>query len=229
MDYILEGFSKAIQLLVSFDREIYRIILLSFIVSSTATLISSLFSVPIGIHLGIKEFKAKKFFARILYTLMSIPSVIVGLVVSIMFSRRGPLGFLQLMYTPKAMIIGQTLLIIPLCLGLTFNISKNRGKRIEEVGITLGANKIQIIILIIRELKKDVVINVVTTFSKAISEVGTVMIVGGNIKNDTRVITTSIAMFNSMGDYPSAIALGLVLLLISFMVNSLIYNYTQED
>ncbi|MFA5527350.1 MAG: ABC transporter permease [Peptostreptococcales bacterium] len=227
MDYIIDGFFKAIQLLTSFDQEVYGIIILSLLVSSTATLISSTFSIPLGIYLGAKEFKGKRIFSRLLFTSMSVPSVIVGLVVAILLARRGPFGSLQLLFTPQAMIIAQTLLVIPLCLGLTFNLSRTRGKEIKEMGITMGGSKINTLFLMIRELKMDILINIVTTFSRAISEVGAVMIVGGNIKNDTRVITTSIAMFNSMGDYPTAIALGLVLLLLSFIVNSLIYNYNQ--
>ncbi|SHH16954.1 ABC transporter permease [Tepidibacter thalassicus] len=229
MDYILGGVEEAVKLLISFDEEIYRIIFLSLFVSSISTIISSFFCIPIGIFLGITNFKGKSFFSRILYTLMSTPSVVVGLLVAIVFSRRGPLGFLNLLYTPSAMIIAQTLLVIPLILGLTYNLSKNRGKHIEKIGITLGASKIQVIALVIRELKVDLFINVVTTFSRAISEVGAVMIVGGNIKGHTRVITTSIAMFNSMGNYSMAIALGIVLLLISFGINSIIYKYNVED
>lgn len=229
MGYILEGFKEAIKLLIGFDKEVYSIILLSLYVSSTATIIASIVFIPIGIHLGIKDFKGKKAFSRILYTLMSTPSVIVGLVVAIVLSRSGPLGHLQLLFTPTAMIIAQTLLVTPLILGLTYNLSKNRGKLIKSTAITLGAGKTDIIILIIREFKVDIMINIVTAFSRAISEVGAVMIVGGNIKGHTRVITTSISMMNSMGDYPMAIALGIVLLIISFGINSAIYSYSGED
>lgn len=229
MDYVLDGVKEAVKLLLSFDREVYQIILLTIFVSSTSTVLASLITVPAGIFLGLKSFKGKKLFTRILYTFMSIPSVIVGLVVAIILSRRGPLGFLNLLYTPTAMIIAQTLLVTPLILGLTYNLSKFRGKEIEKLGITLGANRIDILILIIRELKVDILLNVITGFSRAISEVGTVMIVGGNIKGYTRVITTSIAMFNSMGDYSKAIALGIVLLIISFLANNIIYTYTQEE
>lgn len=127
------------------------------------------------------------------------------------------------------MVIAQVLLVTPLVLGLTYSISKNRGKEIEKIGITLGASKRDIIILTMKELKVDLIVNIVTAFSRAISEVGAVMIVGGNIKNRTRVITTTISMMNSMGDYPMAIALGIVLLIISFVINSLIYSYSGED
>lgn len=229
MDYISQGFSEAFKLLILFDPEIFRIIALSLLVSTTATILASLVFIPIGVYLGIKKFKGKRMVSRMIYTFMSIPSVIVGLVVAILLSRRGPLGYLDLMYTPKAMIIAQTLLVIPLILGLTYNLSKNRGKVIEKVAFTLGGSKIDAIILIIRELKVDILVNIATSFSRAISEVGAVMIVGGNIKGHTRVITTSISMMNSMGDYPMAIALGIILLIISFGIHSFIYSYSQED
>lgn len=229
MEYILQGIIQAFKLLISFDKEVYKIVLLSIFVSSASIVISSLTNIPLAIYLGIKEFKGKRFFSRMVYTFMSIPSVIVGLMIAIILSRRGPLGFLDLMYSPTAMIIAQTTLVSPLILGLTYNLSKTRGKKIEQIGKTLGASKLDIVVLIIKELKIDILMNIVTGFSRVISEVGAVMIVGGNIKGHTRVITTSISMLNSMGDYPMAIALGIVLLIISFGINSIIYSYSTEE
>lgn len=229
MDYIIQGFKEAIRLLITMDKEVFQIVSLSIIVSTSATIIASIFSIPLGVYFGIKEFKWKKMFSRVTYTLMSTPSVIVGLVVAIALSRRGPLGHLDLLYTKKAMIIAQTFLVMPLIFGLTYGLSKSRGKSIEKVGFTLGANKWDTIILIIKELRVDILVNIATAFSRAISEVGAVMIVGGNIKYHTRVITTTISMMNSMGDYPMAIALGIVLLLISFIIHSVIYSYSREE
>lgn len=229
MDYIIEGFKNSIYLLFSFNKEIYEIIFLSLKVSCIATFISSTIMIPLGVYIGITDFKLKALFSRIVYTFMSIPSVIVGLIISIILTRNGPLGFLDLMYTKTAMIIAQSILVSPLILGLTYNLSKSRGKYIKDMGVTLGANKLQVITLIIKELKEDIVMNVITAFSRAISEVGAVMVVGGNIKGDTRVMTTSIAMYNSKGDYSMAIALGIVLLLISFIINNITYNYSMED
>lgn len=166
IDYIAEGFKEAIRLLIGFDKEVYGIITLSLFVSTTATVIASLICIPLGIHLGIKNFKGKKAFSRILYTFMSIPSVIVGLIVAILLSRRGPFGEFDLLYTPKAMVIAQVLLVTPLVLGLTYSISKNRGKEIEKIGITLGASKRDIIILTMKELKVDLIVNIVTAFSR---------------------------------------------------------------
>lgn len=228
MDYIVKGFKDAIKLLITLDKEVFSIVFLSLFVSITATIIGSLISVPLSVYFGIKEFKWKKLFSRITYTMMSVPTVVIGLVVVIILARKGPFGRFDLLYTKKAMIIAQVLLVSPYVFGLTYGLSKSRGEIIEKIGLTLGASKFEIIILIIRELKVDILVNVATSFSRAISEVGAVMIVGGNIKHHTRVITTTISMMNSMGDYPMAIALGIILILISFIVHSIIYSYSGE-
>ncbi len=226
MDHIAEGFKLALKLLITFNPEIYRVIGLSIFVSGTATIIATLFSIPLGSFLGLRDFFGKALFSRLLFTAMSVPTVVIGLVVALFLARTGPLGHLGLLYTPRAMIIAQTLLVIPLCMGLTFNLAKNQGKTLELTGRTLGARGLRLNMLVVWELRKDIIINVVASFSRAISEVGAVMIVGGNILGQTRVITTSITMFNSMGQYANAIALGMVLLIISFVTNMVIYPYT---
>ncbi len=229
MDYIAQGFKGAFNLLITFDKEVFGIVFLSLFVSITATIIGSLISVPLSVYFGIKDFKWKKLFSRITYTMMSIPTVVIGLMVVIILARKGPFGRLDLLYTKKAMIIAQTLLVSPYIFGLTYGLTKSRGKLIEKIGLTLGTNRLEIIVLIIKELKVDILVNVATAFSRAISEVGAVMIVGGNIKHHTRVITTAISMMNSMGDYPMAIALGIILILISFIIHSIIYSYSGEE
>lgn len=228
MDYIIDGFIEAVKLIFTMDLELFGIISLSIFVSTAATVLSALFSIPIAVILGLKEFWGKEIFTRLLYTFMGIPSVLIGLLVAITLSRRGPIGWLQLMYTPTAMVIAQFILVTPLIMGLVFTIVRKRGKDIESAGRLLGARKFQLIILVTRELKVEIVMAFLTAFSRAISEVGAVMIVGGNIKGHTRVITTSIVMFNSMGDYEIAIALGLILLLISLLMNSIIYRYRER-
>ncbi|MGL1891497.1 MAG: ABC transporter permease [Spirochaetaceae bacterium] len=228
MDYIINGISKAFKLILSLDLELYKIIALSIIISVSATLLSAITTIPTAIYLGLKDFKLKKIYTRLLYTFMSIPSVLVGLLVALLLSRRGPLGWLELMYTPTAMVIAQYVLVSPLMTGLIFTIVKKRGKVIENTGRLLGARKLHLIILVAKELKVEIMMAILTSFSRAISEVGAVMIVGGNIKGHTRVITTSIVMFNSMGDYEIAIALGLILLIISLVINIILrsqYEY----
>lgn len=228
MQYLVEGFQQAILLLTQRDPEVWQIIFLSLQVSMTATLVGALFCIPLGTALGLSNGPGKRMWGRLFFTMMSTPSVIVGLAVVLLISRNGPLGFTNLLYTKEAMMIAQTLLIAPLLLGLSFSTAKRRGKAIEQMGQTLGATKGQRIRLVLRELRSENVAHTMTAFSRAISEVGAVMIVGGNIKYHTRVMTTSISMLNSMGEYPRAIALGLVLLLLSLIVTTVVYHF-QED
>ncbi|QEK11566.1 ABC transporter permease subunit [Crassaminicella thermophila] len=229
MGEIWEGFKDAYNLLISFDEEVYKIILLSLYVSLTATFVSSFFSVPAGIFLGIVDFKFKKVVVRGIYTLMSMPPVIAGLVVFLLISRKGPFGFLGLSFTPAAMIIAQTCLVIPIITGIVYNGTKQKGQRIKMVAKTLGADKFQTLSLLLKELRVNVFTGIVTGYGRAISEVGAVMIVGGNIKGYTRVMTTSIAMLQSMGDYSMAIAIGIVLIMISFVINGILYNFQQGE
>lgn len=227
MQHLLNGFREAFVLLSNLDKEIFDIIFLSFRVSLTATVLGALFCIPTGIALGITPFRGKRIFGRILFTLMSTPSVIVGLLVLLFISRNGPLGFLGILYTPTAMILAQTLLVAPLLLGLSFSLARQQGRVIDRVGKTLGASFGRRVILVIRELKAESLAHAMTGFSRAISEVGAVMIVGGNIKYHTRVMTTAITRLNSMGEYPTAIALGIVLFIISLLINSLLYRFQE--
>ena len=224
MDYIAQGFAEAVKLLTSFNREIYSIILLTLFVTIMSTLIASVIGVPLGILAGIRSFRFKNILIRILYTFMSMPPVIAGLFVFLMLSRKGPLGSLELLFTPTAMIIAQVLLVAPIIMGITYNNTRERGPRIKELAYTLGANKTQSMKLLIFELKADILGAIVSGYGRAISEVGAVMLVGGNIKGHTRVMTTSIALLQSMGDYSQAIALGLVLLILAFIINSILYQ-----
>ncbi|WBW99744.1 ABC transporter permease [Oceanirhabdus sp. W0125-5] len=215
--------------MLSFDGETYKIIVLSIYVSFLSTIISSLIAVPIGLAFATKEFKLKKLSTRILYTLMGIPPVVVGLIVSLFLARKGPLGELQLMFTPTAMIIAQTILVTPIIAGIIFNNFKEKAVEIINVSKTLGANRFHVFILLIREMRVYVLIALVTGFGRAISEVGAVMIVGGNIKGHTRVMTSFIAMNNSMGNYSQSIAMGVVLLTLSFITNSILYMFGMEE
>lgn len=229
MREIAMGIKGALSLLLSGDKEVYKIILLSLYISLTSTFFSSIIAIPMGLFLGRKEFKLKRIVVRGLYTLMSLPPVIAGLVVFLLLSRKGPLGFMKLNFTPTAMIIAQTMLIIPIITGLIYNAAKDKGMLIEMVGKTLGAHKLQIILLLVKELRLYIFTAIVTGFGRAISEVGAVMIVGGNIKGHTRVMTTTIAMLQSMGEYEMAIALGIVLLLLSFAINSILYHFQTGE
>lgn len=229
MDLLKEGLKEALLLLLRFDREVYSIIGLSIGLSFTSTIFSAIIGIPMGLYLGIKPFRFKKTFTRTIYTMMSLPPVVIGLLVALFLSRSGPLGTLGLLFTPTAMVIAQMILITPIILGITYNDAKQHGPAISQIGITLGASKYQTLKLLITEMRITLLIALVTGFGRAISEVGAVMIVGGNIKGHTRVMTTYIAMNNSMGNYAMAISMGIVLLLISFIVNTVLYRYVAGE
>lgn len=228
LDYITDGIIEAFRLLYSLNRDLYSIIFLSILVSSAATLMTTLTVLPLGIALGLRRFRGEELFSRIIFSLMGIPSVVIGLIVALLLSRRSVLGFLQLLYTPGAMVIAQTLLITPLAMGLAYKLSKKQGRRIKNLGKTLGAHRGQQLLLVCRELRGEILVIVLTCFSRAITEVGAVMIVGGNIQNRTRVMTTAISMLNSMGDYSMGIALGLILFLVTFILNCIVYSIHRE-
>lgn len=229
MDEIAKGFSSAILLLFTGNAELYEIVGLSLAVSLSSVIISAFIGVPLGAVIGTHEFPFKSALLRIIYTLMSLPPVIAGLVVFLFIMRKGPLGTWGLTYTPAAMVIAQVCLVIPIITGLTYNIVREKAPKVKNLAITLGAGKLQSLKLLILELKIGILAAIVTGLGRAISEVGAVMIVGGNIKGKTRVMTTYIAQLKSMGDYSTAIAVGIVLLILAFIINAFLYNVQQRD
>lgn len=228
MDTIIDGIVGALKILGSFDREIYTIIGLSIGVSFASTFVSAIFGTVIGILLGLNDFKGKRVIVRLIYSFMALPPVVVGLFVALFISRRGPLGSLRLMFTPTAMVLAQILLITPIITGLIYNATSTHGKKVSEVCGSLGGSSKDRILLVISELRKSIAVAVTTGFGRGISEVGAVMIVGGNIKGHTRVMTTFIAMNNSMGNYEQSIAMGLVLIGIAILTNGFIHRMTGE-
>ncbi len=228
MGEIILGIEEAFLLLISFNKEIYGIILLSLYVSLASTFFSTIIAVPIGTALGMRNFKGKGILIRLIYTFMSLPPVIAGLFVFLVIMRKGPLGHLRLSFTPTAMILAQICIVVPIIVGLTYNGVKEKGNTIRDLGKTLGANNRQTLFLLIYEMRIIILAAVIAGFGRAVSEVGAVMIVGGNIKGHTRVMTTYIAMLQNMGDYSKAIAVGIVLLALSFLINGILFNLQQR-
>lgn len=226
MDYILDGVKEAFLLLLRGDREIYRIILLSLLVSGLSTFLAALVGLPLGIYTGIKKFPLKKLYGSVLFTAMGIPPVVIGLFVSIFLSRKGPLGTYELLFTPQAMVIAQFLLVFPIVTGTVFGTGREKGRQAYELAKTLGANKRETLFLLIKELHESVLLGIMSGFGRAISEVGAVMLVGGNIKGQTRVMTTFITMNTSMGAYEKSIAMALVLLVIALLINGISHHMT---
>lgn len=229
MNYFTEGFYEAIQLLISFDPEIYEIIGLSLYVSVISLFIAGFIGIPLGIITGLKSFPFKGAYQTLLYAFMGLPPVVVGLCVAIVISRRGPFGQYNLMFTSTAMVIAQSLLVLPIVTGIIYGITKDKGPRIVDVGKAMGASPFQLMMLIVVELKKTLVLALATGFGRCISEVGAVMLVGGNIKGHTRMMTTYIALNNSMGRYSASLAMGLVLITIALIVNVWIHRLTEVD
>ena len=229
MDYIWEGFLGALDLIASLDPEMMEIVSLSLFVSGLSVTISTLIGIPLGVLLGIHRFRGKGIFLRIIYTFMSMPPVICGLFVFLILMRRGPFGQFQLNYTVTAMIIAQVLLVTPIVIGLTYNLVRDRAALVTKLGTTLGGRRLSNLRLLIFEMRYGLIAALVSGFGRAISEVGAVMIVGGNITGKTRVMTTYIAELKSMGDYSRAIAIGLILILIAFIVNTILYNIQQRE
>jgi tungstate transport system permease protein len=214
---------------MSYYGEVVGVVSLSLLVSITATIIASLTGMVLAIPVALKDFRMKKYIVRLAETFMSIPPVLMGLVVYLLLSRKGPLGDLGLLFTPTAMIIAQSLLVFPIIFGLTVSGVGSRGREIKKNCIALGAGSRDTLIMIIKESKVQLLSVAAAGFGRAISEVGAVMMVGGNIKGDTRVMTTYIALETGQGKFKEAITIGVILLLVAFMVNFLLHGLSKID
>ncbi len=227
MPELTEGILEAFYLIFTLDPALMKIVWLSLQVSGAAILIGTLLGVPLGAYLGLIPERRTRLISKFIYTFMGLPPVVAGLVILLLFSRMGPLGFMGLMWTPAAMIMAQIALALPIITGLTMIGVRSRGKEIEETARTLGAGKLLSAWTVVRESRLVILGAVVSGFGRVIAEVGAVMIVGGNIEGHTRVMTTAMILEARKGNYEFAIGLGLVLLTIAFVVNSLLY-YLQR-
>ena len=219
MNPILEGLVKALWLLVSLDPEVYGIMFLSLRVSGFAVILGAALSIPCGATVALRDFRGKRFLMSIINTLMGLPPVVVGLLVYLLLSTSGPLGPFQLLYTPTAMIIAQLIMVVPIIIGVTVSAVSAVDKGIREKALSMGATGWQLTVTILREAKIGLLTAVIVSFGAAISEVGAVMIVGGNIRWITRVLTTAIVFETELGEFGIALALGIVLLLMAFIIN----------
>ncbi len=219
MQNILSALNKALGLIISLDREVFSIVLLSFSVSLTAVFFSSLFSLPLSLLLALKKFPGNRFIVNTINSLMAVPAVAIGLVIYLLISRRGPLGVLELLYTPWAMIIAQAVLAIPIITSLSHQTLKRVGSMVKETAVSLGASRWQMVVAVVKEAKSSLMVAFIMGFARVIGETGMTMMVGGNIKGATRVMTTAIALETMKGDFELAVALGIVLLIVAFLLN----------
>jgi tungstate transport system permease protein len=227
MSVIWEGLVKAVQLIVSFDPEVMGMAGLSLRISVTATLLAAVICLPLGGVIHFNRFAGKRILINLIQTFYSIPTVVVGLFVFVLFSRAGPLGDLGLLFTPTVMIIGQMILITPVLLGLTISALSGVDKAIPDTARSLGASGFQTMAVVLREARFAVMAAILLAFGRAISEVGLALMVGGNILGVTRVLTTAISLETSKGDFGLAFALGIILILIALIIN-IVLNRIQQ-
>ncbi len=219
MDYIWQGLVQAFILLTSGDAETYSAIWVTVQVSTLSIISSLCLGIPAGFLLGQSSFPGKSFVRLIVDTLLSFPTVVIGLLVYVLVSKRGPLGELDLLFTMPGIAIGQTILGLPIIIALTASAVETIDQRLRLTLLTLGANKAQLLLSTVWEARFSLLAAAVTAYGRIVSEVGISMMVGGNIKWHTRTITTAIALETNKGKFGMGIALGLVLLLIAFAVN----------
>lgn len=222
METIAQGLVRAFGLLFSFDPELYSIVALSLGVSGAAVLAASVMGIPAGALTALTRFPGRGLVTALMNTFMGLPPVVAGLVVYLFLSRSGPLGFMGLLYSPAAMVIAQTVIALPIVAALTRSAVAGVDKTVMETALTLGASETAAKWRAVAEARPGVMAAVIAGFGRTMAEVGAVLIVGGNIAGYTRVMTTAIAMETSKGSFELAIALGVVLLAVSFGVNLLL-------
>jgi len=219
MTSLNEGMVEAFRLIAGLDPEIMKIIGLTLLVTLSSTFIASLIGIPMGSLIGSTSFRFKRFLVRILNALMGLPPVVAGLFVYLLLTRRGPLGSFELLFTVPAMILAQLLIVTPIIASLTISGIHSKVKAVKATCRGLGLSSYETVKLLLFECRYPILSAVAAGFGRAIAEVGAIMMVGGNIQFKTRVLTTAIVLETGKGNYGKALALGFVLLFISFVVN----------
>lgn len=225
---IWHGLTKAIELIITLDPEVMDIAGRSLRISVTSAILASLICLPLGSLIHLQRFRGKRFLINLIQTFYSLPTVVIGLFVFVFFSRAGPLGGLGLLFTPVTMVIGQMILITPIMLGLTISALSGVDKAILDTARSLGASGWQMAMVALREARFAVMAAVIMGFGRAISEVGIALMVGGNIRGFTRVITTTISLETSKGDLELSLALGIILIFVALVINTILNRIQQR-
>jgi tungstate transport system permease protein len=228
MDSIIEGFTKALSLILSLDPELLGIIFLSLEVSGTALILATILGLPLGALTGLKRFTGRGLIISLMNTFMGLPPVVVGLFLYLLLSRRGPLGFMSLLYTPSAMIIAQTILAFPIVAALSHAAIIKVEPLIKQASFTLGATPFQVTATVVREARYGIMSGIIAALGRVMAEVGAILIVGGNIAAYTRVMTTTIALETDKGNFELALSLGIILLIISLTINMALYLFQRK-
>ena len=219
MAYLIESLHKLTEFASSFDKEVLNIVLLSFRVSSTAVFLSSFVSLPLGLLLTLKDFPGRRVIVSIVNSLLMVPAVAIGLIVYLLLSRRGPLGAVGLLYTSWAMVVAQALLAIPIITSLSLAAFQSVKRGVRETALTLGANLRQLILTMFKESRYSLLAALIMAFARLIGETGMTMMIGGNIRGSTRVMTTTIALETMKGRFELAIVLGIILLVVCGLIS----------
>ena len=229
MEYIYDGFKQALILLFSGDLSVYSAIKTTLFTSSVSIFLAFIIGFPLGFTIGYFNFKGKNLIKLIVNTSLSFPTVAIGLILYAFISQKGPFGNLNLLFTTKALILGQTILALPIIIALFSNLIENMDKKHFLLIKSYHLNKINLILTIIYELRYNLISVIALAYGRIVAEVGVAMIIGGNIKYDTRTITTAISLETNKGEFSSGIALALVLITISFCLNFIIHKVKKKQ
>ncbi len=228
MGSIIEGFRKALFLILNLDPELLNIIFLSLKVSGLALVISTAAGLSLGTLLSFKKIPLRGIIISLMNTFMGLPPVVVGLFVYLILSRSGPLGFMGLLYTPSAMVTAQSILAFPIVASLCHSAIISVDPIIRQSSLTLGATPLQMTVTIMREARYGIMSGIIAALGRVMAEVGAILIVGGNIAGYTRVMTTTIALETDKGNFELALALGIILLTLSLIINIILYRIQRR-
>lgn len=229
MDIIIEGIKQAFILLFTLDPEVIGITWLSLKVSGIATFISLLIGISVGTIIALTQFPGRRIVISLINTGMGLPPVVVGLFVTIFLWRNGPLGFLEILYTPTAIIIAQAIIATPIVMGISLAAIQQLPANLRLQILALGATRLQMVWILVKEARLPLLAAIMAGFGGIISEVGASIMVGGNIKGYTRVLTTATVMETSKGNFDIAMALSIILLLLAFFINAVLTQIQQRE
>ncbi len=228
MEELWQALGRAVELVITFDPEVMEASLRSLTIAATSCSITALICLPLGSLIHFSRFPGKRLLINVVQTFYSVPTVAIGLFIFVLFSQSGPLGGLNLIFTPAVMVIGQVFLVMPIMLGLTISALSGVDKAITETALSLGASRFQAAIITLKHARFAVLTAVIMGFGRAVSEVGLALMVGGNIKGFTRTLTTAISLETSKGDIELALALGMVLIFIALVINVALNRLQQR-
>ena len=219
---IIGGITKALELIATGDPTLYGIVYRSLLFSGIAIILATLWGTPIAMVLSLKDFRGKNLVKALFNSLIGIPTVVLGLALYLIFSKGGPLGPLDLLYTPGAIILGEAILVTPILVSITTSAIEAVDPEIMSLAKTLGANESQASIAVLKEAVNGVLLSNIASFNRAIAELGVALMVGGNIAGLTDVLTTAVSRYTARGELDLAIALGIILMVIVFLINAVV-------